>query len=1046
MAVPVNVVTSMKQIGDGTDPIDVDIQTYSTTHVYVYYGDDLDIPAISGVDFHVTLDADFAGFQLQPTASLVAKAGEDAPILIERIVPLTNDFSTNDANIPRKVRDTMDRAYMGLQQVSRVASNAAANVDETADELEALRLRVVALESGYTAEGVSPQVVYAEYFREDGFTDTQTIQAFFDHLALNGGKGISIGGPYVLTEAIEVTTAANFQWDHYATFTWTAGAATRGIKITVGEGNDVPSCRAFGGKLFTDAFNEGCALYIDNYLNLNPDNEDAHNYGPTNTNTSPIISGFHIAGSDTVVTTGWNEGAVFNCASKAAMVSNYVEGCRNSLTYGIGRFGLASIWRNRNPRTISNITVDGGTGAVTVTWSAGLPFQPAAGDLYVYFDDLDGDIGEWLNGRSFESSTHDNTAKTVVLDAFDGRELPPYEGGGILEQSPSHSGFKAIDNQVNWARIGMYATQHEGYYFEDNRAIGCPIGFLFETQLAVKFAGFNHSNSVWRSISIRDVGGIYPGNMLLFTRAPSGRVSGLTITKGITTTGAATQIPWFFYEGCWVFFNNSTGMTELNDNYYKLVNLDRDAGSFKIVDAITGAEINSSGYAGTFDGRMLIVGEQIHLEECRDFTISDVTFNGTSDGTFGDMLMRTIIAHNCSSAGPNVVRNNRVNTGATYALVEATGDTNYLIVHDDNAVFPGELTKLLWDKSSGTSNLLYGRRTVKNGLFINTDTNFKASGQSQVSGGGLPATRFDYAGTLIFVQSGVQGDGRQHALLNSTEPDEAGAGLAIISHRGIGGASRFSMPDRMPRFLMPGEVLDLLYDEAKTAWRPINSPKFSDVFDWFDDYLVVSDAEAPVNTTGAITSVADQTTNAARKPIGVAKLDTGAGAAGAAALGLFTNSIRLGLGCALFVSRIWLDVLQDGSDQYDVQTGFQDAGAANASVTDGVYWEYNATNSVNWQCCCSVGGVHTRVNSGLVAADTVVRYFGVFVNGDGTRADFFYSTDGQVWTYATSIATNIPTSTNYVGMGTRIRKSLGTNPRAVWLDWQGAAIRHLRGV
>ena len=80
--------------------------------------------------------------------------------------------------------------------------------------------------------------------------------------------------------------------------------------------------------------------------------------------------------------------------------------------------------------------------------------------------------------------------------------------------------------------------------------------------------------------------------------------------------------------------------------------------------------------------------------------------------------------------------------------------------------------------------------------------------------------------------------------------------------------------------------------------------------------------------------------------------------------------------------------------------------------------------------------------------DTNFIWLGIFINGDWTNADFFYSTDGATWTLAGSETsdTNIPDAAETTDiMPLVISKEVGTTQRDANVDFVGWRYDMVRG-
>jgi hypothetical protein len=899
---------------------------------------------------------------------------------------------------------------------------------------------VIGLEAALAAKAEAVGgAIWAEDFRQDGWTDQQTIQAFFDYLAANGGNGVSTG-EYELTEKITCTALKKFRWNHLADFVWTTAATSGGVEIIVGLGVEPPILQGHSvGKLRTEKSGLYRALYLDNYLNINAANIAAKNYGVSNIAYGEI-SGFNVEGALGAGLSGWDENIVTNCCGKILFQDNFITGLRAAAQMPGSFRGIASIWRDYLSRTITNVTVNPTTGVVTITFS-GTAFAPPPGELYVYIDNLGGQLGLWLNGRSFRTDNH--TVNTVVLAAYDGRELPAYTGGGLLDQSPSHSGAYFVRNQVNWCRFGIYATQAEGYTLTDNAVIGSYFGYLLETQLSVKWNGFNHANCVFRPVSIRDIGGIWTcGSALIFSRDPGIGDTSVTITKGVTTTGSSPSIQHWFHEGAWVTFPNATGITELDGNYYKLKNVNRTVSpvTFELVDAATGASINSSAWVGAGAvGTMYLVPIHLHIEACRDYSIRDFDFNGV-----GDMRARGLVIHNCPSAGPNLIENLRMRSGGCYSVVELTGTTDYLEVGNIQNFPSGSVQALVLNQASGLNISYIHRKNFFAPEAVPT-ADLRPPGVSRVRGGPRAGVRHDKNAVTIYDNLTQGSPSREFDTLNITDPAVAGAGLVILNHNyNTASKTRFMFPDRKARLILPGQTLSKIYDESFGAWVPIVPQRMENVFEVFSDFIGGKGLDEDVSGAGA--SVARGSylaTTASQTPLGIAKLSTGSTSTGGAMVGEFTSLITPGRGSALFLARVAVEALGNVAQDYVMQAGFFDA-FGSGTPANGVYWEHDYVKDNMWGQVARAAGTETRVQSAL-AVNTNYRYLGIFINGTWGRATFFRSADGKNYVAeATQITTNMPTAA--LGFGVRIKKRVGATESLVNVDMLGMTFQQLRGL
>ncbi|HEU4498199.1 MAG TPA: hypothetical protein VFR60_02570, partial [Sphingomicrobium sp.] len=72
-------------------------------------------------------------------------------------------------------------------------------------------------------------------------------------------------------------------------------------------------------------------------------------------------------------------------------------------------------------------------------------------------------------------------------------------------------------------------------------------------------------------------------------------------------------------------------------------------------------------------------------------------------------------------------------------------------------------------------------------------------------------------------------------------------------------------------------------------------------------------------------------------------------------------------------------------------------------------------------------------------------YLGIFLNGDWSRADFFSSSDGCVWTVHEPLNAGLPTASQALGFSAGIGKTIGASQRNLSIDIQAIRYDALRG-
>lgn len=294
----------------------------------------------------------------------------------------------------------------------------------------------------------------------------------------------------------------------------------------------------------------------------------------------------------------------------------------------------------------------------------------------------------------------------------------------------------------------------------------------------------------------------------------------------------------------------------------------------------------------------------------------------------------------------------------------------------------------------------------------------------------------------------VPGVCRRLTIVNGTSG--ANARLVMLPHErsSTTADNRFAMPDRHARFLLPGE--SILFVRMGSRWVPTSTPVWMGNFTTFGDYLGTNTpwtAAAAGTGSGAAGQAASYLgTDTTQKPQGTARLDTGTTSSGTAVSGMFGGlHLNPAQGCAIGVARLAVMALSTSTDEFSVRFGFHDQSTGDTDVIDGVYWEYQRTASVNWSMVCAGASTRSKTASS-VAVNTNYVWLTVFINADWTRADFFISQDGRVWTLAGSQSgANMPTSSETVAFSIALRKSAGTNSRTTEIDLLAYRYDALRG-
>lgn len=255
----------------------------------------------------------------------------------------------------------------------------------------------------------------------------------------------------------------------------------------------------------------------------------------------------------------------------------------------------------------------------------------------------------------------------------------------------------------------------------------------------------------------------------------------------------------------------------------------------------------------------------------------------------------------------------------------------------------------------------------------------------------------------------------------------------------------------MPIILMPGDTVTFSYSTTDSRWRYISSTRsggFRHFFDTFSDMgAAPSDMQTTASGAGAGAALPSSFIASTQKALGMWGVSTGTTAGGYCYTGTGNTQMKGGSGAAIFMGRFAPETLSDGTETYTARAGFNDS-ASTGTPVDGVYWEYDSTTSTDWRTCTLNNSVATKTTiTGFTVSATVLHYLGIFMNGDWTNAEFFYSTDGQTWVISsTQHTTNIPTDgARLFGAMFGLTKSAGTTTRFFDSDWMGWRYDILRG-
>ncbi len=248
-------------------------------------------------------------------------------------------------------------------------------------------------------------------------------------------------------------------------------------------------------------------------------------------------------------------------------------------------------------------------------------------------------------------------------------------------------------------------------------------------------------------------------------------------------------------------------------------------------------------------------------------------------------------------------------------------------------------------------------------------------------------------------------------------------------------ANRFALPDGFPAFLMPGDTITVWYDLTSAVWRVLDWPSRGKAMGLTECEDFIAAGLGVYNSSTNSGSVGGGYTGSAAVP-GLAGVSTSTSASSRPTIG-GSISVAKGGGALITVSRIrCTTALPDGTETFTGIVGFSDVGSATHqnAIAWGLRWNGSAAE---WAQECIAAGVATRSTTGSPAAvNSAYIWLGVFINAAGSRADFFYSTDGIAFVLANSATSGFPTST-FSPVAVAAYKTAGTTARVMNADIAG---------
>jgi len=882
-----------------------------------------------------------------------------------------------------------------------------------------------------------------------GTDDADALEAFLVFCGRFKVEG-SITGTYLASRKLEADLAIACRINGFkAAIYWPATNTTFGIRLVPVDDQTVTRGNFSGITFYTGSAASPTTAHVgfeyDNYRNIaNTADKDRINYGVVG-GAGFDISFLSFLGIAGVITTGWYDGVRMNCAPNCTLSGITGRGQRDITTEQVrSRWIVHSSAHDYDIRTITNFTV--AAGVATVTWNTatgnyfGYPNADSAGG-YVYLRGFAGALGEVLNDRNFRITNVNNIAGTFELRLFDATNLPAYTSGGFWEGAPQAPGLTVQDGGGTW--YGIYLAQGEGQAIINMQFTGSNIGYMIEEQLSLLISGTTHTEYKTRGMYARGVGGVVLDGMSFIKGDPSPRItiSGVTLASPGVFTYTGTAPPGL-YDNARVIFDVTAGMVELHNDALYVDDLDTGAKTFRLRVLSTGNYLNTSTYTAWTTGICEIIGITMELENCNDFIISNCKYSVAAGGC------DPITLRNCDGG---FVFDNLFSGRGAYAAIRLEGTVEEIELKGFRFA-TNKFNQIVENNTSSTS-IYYSNRPHDINITVANDTLVTSSAFGNDVTVGSENIRLTLNGESRVLHSLHGGYyNRRMTLFNETQADTSGAAVfTVASNHGDAVASRaFRLNNNMPHFLLPGASLPVIYDAAVSRWVVDDSSDWKNSFDVYSDLITANDFETTTGGAGAsIVTGTLGTGGSVLAALGVQRLICTTNLGGVSH-GMFTAELDLGRHCSLFACRVGTSVLSTVAQEYILRAGFFDGGGNTATVTDGVWFEYNRLENVVWQMKTSnltAGGGVTAVASTKTVLVNRYDWLYVFVSSDQFglgKATFGWGRNGTDFETLHTTALTIPLTAGPVGFGVQLVKTAGGGEVGASIDFIGAAVNRLR--
>lgn len=198
--------------------------------------------------------------------------------------------------------------------------------------------------------------------------------------------------------------------------------------------------------------------------------------------------------------------------------------------------------------------------------------------------------------------------------------------------------------------------------------------------------------------------------------------------------------------------------------------------------------------------------------------------------------------------------------------------------------------------------------------------------------------------------------------------------------------------------------------------------------DWLSD-IVVGNTGWGTFTSGASSNVLISRTYTDTNHFGIVELRTGINSFGRACITQGANLIKLGGGETIYETLLRIDNLSTSLQEYILWVGIGDNVTADLEANNGIYFEYDRTQNVNWRIVTANSGVREKNNSSVAVVSGSWIKLKMVLKSNNSKVEFYIN-----GVKAGENTTQLPINQLASCFG-RILKSVGTTSRSFYIDY-----------